>query len=193
MPRIDNKKFYSSAIKKFGETAQGVHWISEENQSLRFDEISKFLPADMSPYSLADAGCGFGDFYLYLRLHQRIPKVYIGLDIHSQMCSIARKRTAQQILQADICKDILPIQDYYVCSGALNILTEFETHLFILNCYNSSKKAFIFNLLCANKKSETYNYLSKKQIEAIAQKLQVKKLVYSQSYIENDITVMFCR
>ena len=39
MARIDNEKFYSSAIEKFGTTAKGVNWHSSESQKLRFKII----------------------------------------------------------------------------------------------------------------------------------------------------------
>ena len=193
MPRIDTDKFYTSAILKHGTTAQGVNWASKKNQNLRFKEILSLLPDDLSSFTLADAGCGFGDFYTYLHKKKQLPKHYIGLDYHLDMCSIAEQKTAQEIINADICRDTLPICDYYICSGALNVLTEFETHLFIQNCYNSSKKAFIFNALHGDKASETYNYLSKEEISTIAKRLKVSKVVHKEGYLENDITIMFFR
>ena len=64
MPRIDSQKFYTSAIEMHGTTAKGVNWASKENQLLRFDAILKLLPSELNSFTLADAGCGFGDFYL---------------------------------------------------------------------------------------------------------------------------------
>ncbi len=109
------------------------------------------------------------------------------------MVELASSNTEVEILHLDICKESVPIKDYYICSGALNILTYFETHLFIQNCYNSSRKAFIFNTLYGSKESETYNYLGKDFIESIAKKLNVKKVIYKEGYLENDITVMFLK
>jgi len=193
LPKIDTDKFYSSAIQKFGTTAKGVNWASKENQFLRFKEILSLLPNDLSNATLTDAGCGFGDFYTYLQKKKKLPKHYIGLDYHLDMCSIAEQNTAQEIINADICRDTLPICDYYICSGALNVLTKFETHLFIQNCYNSSKKAFVFNALYGDTESETYNYLSKKEISTIAKRLNVIKVEYREGYLQNDITVSFLR
>lgn len=193
MPRIDTRKFYLSAIKKYGLSARGVNWLSKENQDLRFLEILKLLPCDLSEYSLGDAGCGFGDFSSYLIKHDRQLKSYLGIDAHIEMVALASSNAEVEILHLDICKESVPIKDYYICSGALNILTTFETHLFIQNCYNSSRKAFIFNTLYGNKESETYNYLQKDFIESIAKKLNVKKVIYKEGYLENDITVMFLK
>ena len=81
--------------------------------------------------------------------------------------------------------------DYYLCSGALNILTPFETYQFIANCYKASKKGFVFNALFGEKKSATYNYMNKKQIQEIATNLHVKKIAYKEDYLDNDISVGF--
>ena len=195
MPKIDNEKFYSSAIKMYGESARGVNWASVQNQRVRFKEILAFLPKTLSEYTLADAGCGFADFYRYLEKKKSLPKEYLGLDIHDDMCAIAAKNSGQMIQSKDICKDALPTRDYYICSGALNVLTAFETQLFIRNCYHSSKIAFVFNALYAEdgRESQTYNYISKKEIEQIAKELDVCDVKYSEGYLENDITVVFYR
>jgi len=189
MPKIDSEKFYLSSIKKYGINAQGVHWISKESQELRFDIILDMLPTKIN--TLVDAGCGFGDFYQYLQ-HKNIQcKKYTGIDSLHKMCSIASKNTQQEIILADIIKDPLPFAEYYICSGAMNILNSFETHLFIKNCLQSSQKAFIFNILHGPKQSETYNYFSIKKIEKIAKELHVDKIEIRNDYMQNDMTVGF--
>jgi SAM-dependent methyltransferase len=189
MPRIDSEKFYTSAIETHGVSAKGVNWISKETQEIRFDVILSMLPKTID--SIVDAGCGFGDFYLYMKKKKREPKKYTGIDSLTDMYSIASKRTAQEIIIADICKDTIPHSDYYVCSGAMNILNIFETHLFIRNCFSASKNGFIFNILHGTKKSETYNYTTKGEIEKIAKELGVKNMKIKDTYMKNDITVGF--
>jgi len=191
MPRIDSEKFYTSAIEKHGTTAKGVNWASKENQHIRFAELLKLLPSKLHNVTFVDAGCGFGDLYLYMKKRKRLPKKYIGIDSLTDMYSIASQNTAQEILIADICKETLPNADYYVCSGALNVLTKFETHQFIRNCYNSSKQGFIFNILFGDKESETYNYMNAKEISQIAKELNVRELLFRGDYLENDMTVGF--
>lgn len=204
MPKIDNKTFYSTAIEKYGITAKGVNWHSKESQKMRFDIILEMLPEDISRYSIADAGCGFGDLYLYMLKKKRAPKEYIGIDSLPDMYSIASDRTGCEIIIADICTtrafppdgqgtDELPQADFYICSGAMNVLEEFETHLFVRNCFLSSNIGFIFNVLHGDKKSETYNYLTTPQIERIAADLGVKKVVLRDDYMQDDITVLFLK
>ena len=191
MPRIDSEKFYNSALDKHGITPQGLNWNSQKNQLLRFDAILKLLPKDLSSFKIADAGCGFGDFYLHLRSSNRTPQEYIGIDSLQKMYNIASMKTKQKIIIADITKEEIPKADYYVCSGALNILTRFETHLFIQNCYNSSKHGFIFNILHGDKESDTFNYFNTNSIKKLANDLKVNQWRQVKNYMKNDITIGF--
>jgi SAM-dependent methyltransferase len=193
MPKIDTHTFYTSAIEKFGVSAKGVNWASKKNQEIRFATLLKLLPQELSEDTLVDAGCGFGDFYLYLVQHKRVPKHYIGIDSLSEMYSIASQNTAQEILIADITHEEIPYADWYVCSGALNVLTPYESVAFIQNCYNSSKKGFIFNALYGEIESQTYNYMTQAQIDTIAKDLGVKEICYMQGYLEDDISVRFVK
>ena len=191
MPRINNKTFYTSAIEKYGTTAKGVNWHSKETQNIRFDVIMNILPDDISYYTIVDAGCGFGDFYNYMLKKKKIPRKYIGIDSVLDMYSIASEKTGEEIIIADICKDAIPSADYYVCSGAMNVLESFETHLFIRNCFSACKNAFIFNILHGDKESETYNYLTTQQINQIATDLGVSHMKIKDDYLKDDVTVVF--
>jgi len=191
MPRIDSEKFYTSAIERHGVSPKGVNWLSKQSQHIRFDIILALLPKGLDSFTLVDAGCGFGDFYLYMQKKKRLPKEYIGVDSLLDMYSIASEQTGCEILLADICTEPIPRADYYICSGAMNVLQEFETHLFIQNCYKASTIAFIFNILHGDKESPTYNYLTLEKIQSIAKELGVKKVIFKDSYLKNDITVGF--
>lgn len=189
MPRVDSEKFYTSAIKMHGTTAKGVNWASKENQEIRFDMILEMLPPAID--SLADAGCGFGDFYTYMAKKKRKPKKYIGIDSLIDMYSIASNNTAQEIIIADITKDKIPHAEYYICSGAMNVLDRFETYLFIRNCFLACAKGFIFNILHGEDESETYNYFSTCQIKKMAKELKVGHVEMKTGYLDGDITVGF--
>ena len=191
MPRIDSEKFYKSALKKHGISSCGLNWLSDAHQSIRFEKILELLGDDLTKTVIADAGCGFGDFYLYLQANNLNIKKYIGIDSLQEMCDIATLQTKCEIIHSDIINAQLPLADYYICSGALNILTLFETHLFIQNCYNASTKGFIFNALYGNKESQMYNYLNMHTIESLAKDLHVKNISFTDTYLEHDITVGF--
>jgi len=191
MPKIDNHQFYSSAIKKYGVCAKGVNWNSASTQNVRFKIICKLLPQNIEQYQLLDAGCGFGDLYHYLQKTDKLPSSYEGIDCHDDMVSIASNNTGCCIYNLDIIKDSLPLADYVICSGAMNTLSAYESFLFMKKCFEVSKKAFIFNILHGDKESQTYNYLSRKQIEEFANKLNVKKVTFVDGYLDADISVKF--
>ena len=190
MPRIDNETFYSAALTKHGKTAQGVHWNSYKSQEIRFKTLCRFLPEELKNFTLADAGCGFGDLYLYLKMQRRHPKSYLGLEIMPEMAEEARERTGCEVLSCDILTDPLTETDYYLCSGAMNILTRFETHLFIHRCFEASRKGFIFNLLEGDDASMVYNYFLPKEIKQLGRELGADVKI-TRGYLPRDFTVAF--
>lgn len=191
MPRIDNRQFYLAALKKHGISSYGLNWSSDAHQSIRFEKILTLLGDVLDDCIIGDAGCGFGDFYHYIQSSSLHVKQYIGIDSIKEMCEIATQKTACDIIHADITKEALPVVDYYICSGALNILTPFEMQLFVRNCFESSKKGFIFNALYGDKISKTYNYVNMDTIDTLAQSLHVKDVKLQEGYLEHDITVGF--
>ncbi len=195
MPRINNEKFYTSALVQHGVSAKGLNWHSKEYQQIRFKIILEMLPSSLREFSITDAGCGFGDFYLYLQKRKKIPNRYVGIDCVEESCHIAAQQTVCEIISLDIChtkeSHLFPKTSYYICSGAMNILNSFETHLFIRNCYEASEFGFIFNILHGDKQNELFNYLSTKQIKKIASDLNVKRVILKDGYLEDDITVGF--
>jgi len=191
VPKINSEKFYTQAIKRYGTTPQGLNWNSKLSQTLRFEVILELLQKEIAAAHIVDAGCGFGDFYLYLRENSISCKSYTGIDELETMCRIAREKTQQEILQANIINDTLVMGDFYICSGALNVLTKFETYAFVQNCYKHAARGFIFNILFGEKQSDIYNYFTMQEIQSLAKDLGVKKMQIQQDYLENDITVGF--
>ncbi|PHR58586.1 MAG: methyltransferase type 11 [Arcobacter sp.] len=185
MSRIDNEKFYTAAIKKHGENSKGVHWNSVHSQVTRFKVLLSHIEDD--DFSLVDAGCGFGDLYFYLQEKEVRFSSYKGLDLCASMVEIAKEKTDQEIMQSDICKDVLPEADYYICSGAMNILTRFDTYLFIRNCYEASRKGFVFNLLLGEDDSLVYNHFFPKDLEDLFEDLGAVVSI-SKGYLAHDFT-----
>ncbi len=150
------------------------------------------MPDDLSTSSIVDAGCGFGDLYLYLEERSSEPKTYIGLEVMESMIGPAIERTGCQVLACDILHDPLPEADFYFCSGAMNILTRFETHLFIRRCFEASKKGFVFNLLKGEDESLVYNYFHPSEIKKLAKELGAKVKI-KEGYLPRDFSVAFYR
>jgi SAM-dependent methyltransferase len=171
MPRVDQHSFYSTVLEVYGTTARGVHWNSADSQQIRFQILRQLLPEDLSALTLVDAGCGFGDLYLFLKKETQLPARYIGLDILPTMIDTARERVDREILECDVLRDALPKADYYLCSGAMNNLTRDETHLFVERCLAASAKGFVFNLLKGQEDGSLYNLFLPEEIRDLARTL----------------------
>jgi SAM-dependent methyltransferase len=180
-----NKEFYKKVINKYGISPRGVHWNSQESQYKRFEVLTKFIKEDISNCSILDAGCGFGEYYNYLYDNNLKPKEYIGIDCEEEMISLALKRFLNiEFYVNNILEDELLEADYYICSGAMNILTEEEVFLFIERSYNSAKKGFIFNFL----KQDSFNNVSINSVLSFCKTLS-KQINIKDNYLENDISI----
>jgi len=62
---LNNLDFYKNAYKKYGVSARGLNWSSDESQRVRFEVITSLLKYELPRCSVVDAGCGFGDLYFY--------------------------------------------------------------------------------------------------------------------------------
>ena len=185
MSRIDNEKFYTASIEKYGENPRGVHWNSVQSQEKRFEVLLSLI--DDKDFSIADAGCGFGDLHTYLCKNEIPFSSYIGLDLSPRMIKIAGEKTGCEIIECDICTDILPLADYYLCSGAMNILSRFDTYLFISNCYKASQKGFVFNLLMGEDDSLVYNHFYPNELQNLFDELGAKVTI-KKGYLKHDFT-----
>lgn len=188
MPRIDNASFYENAIKRYGCTAKGLNWNSKMSQQLRFAVLHELLGDDIVTCKLIDAGCGFGDFYLFLQQKGCLPRKYIGYDMVDEMLFVAKKRTKQAFYKCDILSHPLESADFYVASGSMNILSRFETFLFIRRCFEASTKGFIFNLLKGEDEEGNFNYFLPHEIEAYVADFGCEVIV-REDYMDGDFTV----
>lgn len=186
MSRIDNEKFYTASIEKYGDTAKGAHWNSAQSQEKRFEILLSCISDE--DFSVVDAGCGFGDLHAYLKAKEIPFSSYMGLDVSPSMAKIARTKTGCEIIECDICRDALPAADYYICSGAMNILSRFETYLFIRNCYSACTKGFVFNLLMGKDDSLVYNHFYPDELQELFDELGAKVKIIK-GYVEHDFTV----
>lgn len=186
MSRIDNEKFYTASIDRYGTTSRGVHWNSVHSQEKRFEVLLSCLRDEK--FSLVDAGCGFGDLYAYLRRHNVPFTSYKGLDLSPRMVEIAKEATGCEIIECNACTDLLPSADYYICSGAMNILSRFDTYMFIRNCYEASKKGFVFNLLMGEDDSLVYNHFYPAELQNLFDELGAEVTV-KKGYLQHDFTV----
>jgi SAM-dependent methyltransferase len=192
MPRVDTESFYQNALARYGENAEGVHWHSSATQQERFRVLRALLPADLSGLSLVDVGCGLGDLHAYLAARGELPAAYIGLDVVEAMVQRARARTGCRILHRDALCDPLPEADWYLCSGAMNLLTRDETRLFIERCLAAAGTGLVFNLLKGSDHSRTFNFLQPAVVEEWARALGAE-LEIVEGYLSGDFSAALRR
>ena len=187
---LKNKKFYTESIEKFGVTPLGVHWKNHYSQLRRFEIITSYIQ-NIQNSGIVDAGCGFGDYYLYLKKRNLFPKSYIGVDCEKKMIEIAKNHCKDSCFyQRDILEDELYQADYYIASGALNILTQEEIDIFIKRAYQASHKGFIFNCL----KGITFNNVDKIEIISICRNYcESGNITIREGYLDNDFTIFMSK
>ncbi len=189
MAQKHNYNFYKKAIDEYGVSAQGVHWNSKHTQYKRFEVITKLIKKGIVNSTIIDVGCGFGEYYKYLELNNKLPKQYIGIDCEESMVSTCKKRLPhQQFIQQDILTNELLSADYYICSGALNILNVEEFFIFIEKCFEASSKGFIFNFL----KSQSYNKIEIDDVIKFCKGFTVD-IKTKDNYLNNDFTIFMVK
>jgi SAM-dependent methyltransferase len=185
MSLINNKKFYHDAIKRFGVSAQGVHWNSKYSQYKRFEILTSCIQNELSRSKIIDAGCGFAEYYHYLKKKQRLPKNYLGIDCESSMINIAQNRfPSLEFYLQDVLIDELFCADYYVCSGAMNLLNKNSFLHFITRAWQHSQKGFVFNFL----KQKSFNGINAQEVIDFCYTLCPRVEVYD-NYLKNDLTL----
>lgn len=117
---------YSLRFKEFGHSPITLGWGSKNRANLRFEIFTQ--TQDFSDLIILDFGCGFGDFFGFLKNKGIKVKKYIGVDINQELIT-----EAMNIYSADsdamfICGDLISKVDvfeklhvdYIVSSGVFN-------------------------------------------------------------------------
>jgi SAM-dependent methyltransferase len=183
-----NHQFYAQSISKYGNSAKGVHWNSRSTQYARFAVISGFIE-DIKNSSIIDAGCGMGHYINYLKQYDLMPKSYLGIDCEEQMIHFAKQQHPDENFEIlNILEDQLPFADYYICSGALNILSVAQMYKFINRCYEQSNKGFVFNFLS----NMSYNNASVDDVIGYCQSL-CNTIKTKNDYLHNDFTIVMVK
>jgi SAM-dependent methyltransferase len=145
--------YYSAKLAEHGPTPRGVDWNGEENQWLRFKQLSKIIEQP-GGFTINDLGCGYGSLYDYLW-----PKyqdfAYTGCDVSGDMILAARSRHADSANIRFVVGAAPPEKaDYGITSGIFNVrfdrrdaewLDYIEATLDVLD--RTSRHGFAFNCL----------------------------------------------
>ena len=81
-------KHYTELYQKFGKTPASLGW-PKGRQTLRFKVFSEI--GELKNSSVLDVGCGFGDFFTFLKSKRKNIK-YTGIDINPIFIDIAKSK-----------------------------------------------------------------------------------------------------
>lgn len=105
------------------------------------------------------------------------------------MVQISKNRFPEvDFYQKDVLEDELFVADYYICSGAMNILNKKDFYHFIDRCFEASTKGFIFNFL----KNKSFNKIKIEEVLSYCSSL-TPKIKTKNNYLENDFTIFMIK
>ena len=112
-------KNYQTLLKNYGMDSRAVQYRDKESHWIRFKML-----ASVSPYmsSVLDIGCGFADFYHFLR-SRGFNGQYLGIDIVPEFVSLAKESIKgcpnAEVRLLDINSEPLPVGSDYVFASAI--------------------------------------------------------------------------
>ena len=136
-------QYYNDGLKKYGYDINALASGTEERRRIRFQVLCE---VGLTPgCSVLDLGCGFGDFYGYLR-GRGISVQYVGYDINPNLIAVAKQIYPDaEFYVKDIQIDSFDQFDYIVSTSAFNHpLTgqdqyQFAQDIFTI-CYNHARR-----------------------------------------------------
>ena len=154
--RIRIQLRHKASIERFGYQPQALFWTDRDVQKQRFEVLTKLIPHIEKPnhqaWSILDVGCGFADFYAYLRLAGYHIN-YSGVDISPDMIYSARCLHPEiQLFEGELADQQFDNEsfDFVFLSGALNEVVD-ETGAYaksvIRDMYRIARLGVGFNLL----------------------------------------------
>lgn len=158
---------YKKRLEKHGRNCLALGWKDVNSQKLRFRILSEI--GDLNSTTLLDVGCGFGDFYKYLKKRE-INIKYTGIDIYDKFIEIAKMQhpNAEFMVKNIISEEIDRKFDYVFLSGTLNTRVS-KNHEFaeemLTKMYHYSLKGISANMLTAYvdfKKRDIFYYSPEK-------------------------------
>jgi len=112
--------YYASKLAAHGPTPQGVDWNGAASHELRHRQFLRLLDG-IPDASLLDLGCGFGDFFRFLRAEGHRGR-YIGYDIAPDMIAEALRLHGQGAdRQWRVGAEPEEGADFAIASGILNV------------------------------------------------------------------------
>lgn len=149
---------YNARFAKYTDSVSVLASGTEERRNLRFQVL---FEVGLEPgCSVLDLGCGFGDFYGYLR-GRGLECRYVGYDINPRLVEAAKGRyPSAEFHVKDIQVEEFPQFDFIVSSNAFNLrLGGHDNYVFIgdilKRCYDHAGRGVAVDLLTSYVDFET--------------------------------------
>lgn len=142
---------YREAIRQHGPGFQATLWGSREAQVIRFDVMIDL--AGFDGCTIADVGCGVGDFAARLIERKVGFARFVGFDAVAEMIeqAAARGLDRSQFQAADLLSDAAPLvearPDYVCFSGTLNTMDDETARRLIRLAWDVAAQGVVFNFL----------------------------------------------
>ena len=115
---------YSARLRVHGDDIRTLASGTEARRELRFQVLTEV--GVTSGMSIVDLGCGFGDYFGYLR-GRGIAVDYVGLDINPDMIAVARTKYPEARFHVtDVQHEPPPPCDIVVSTSAFNLPLEHQ-------------------------------------------------------------------
>ena len=188
------KGFYEKLLEKYGYSIKSLDYRSETSQKTRFDIITQVGIND--DCSLLDVGCGFGDYFNYLKQRGIKNVKYNGIDLTDKIVNVAKeKNPLANVVQGNVLD--LPDDkkfDYVVSLGVNGVKTgdNWGNLTSVLDkMWKLCKKGIAYNAVStfAEKQDEQIYFVSPiRVIEHVMNNLTYK-VVFRHDYMPHDFTI----
>ena len=188
------KDFFNKLVEKHGYSPKSLAYSGEKSQKIKFNIVTEVGIEDNC--SVLDVGCGFGDYFNYLK-QQGIKNVkYCGIDISNKIVDFAKeKNSLVNVIQGNVL-DLSDDEKYdYVISLGFNCVktgTNWETLTQVLDkMWKLSKKGIAYNAVSTFSETsprKIYFVSPAKVIDYIMTNLTYK-VVFRHDYMPHDFTI----
>ena len=188
------KDFFNKLVEKHGYSPKSLAYSGEKSQKIKFNIVTEVGIEDNC--SVLDVGCGFGDYFNYLK-QQGIKNVkYCGIDISNKIVDFAKeKNSLANVIQGNVL-DLSDDEKYdYVISLGFNAVktgSNWETLTQVLDkMWKLSKKGIAYNAVSTfaeDSPRKIYFVSPAKVIDYIMNNLTYK-VVFRHDYMPHDFTI----
>jgi ubiquinone/menaquinone biosynthesis C-methylase UbiE len=188
------KDFYKKLVEKHGYSIKSLDYRSETGQKTRFDVITQIGISNDD--SLLDVGCGFGDYFNYLKQKGIKNIKYNGIDLSDEIVDVANEKNPLiNVVQGNVLD--LPDDkkfDYVISLGFNAVKTgeNWETLTAVLDkMWKLCKKGIAYNAVStfAEEQDKAIYFVSPiKVIDHIMSNLTYK-IVFKHDYMPHDFTI----